>query len=245
MQSRQGTILQSLRGVQQFLDAHADKLGAVQATGARRRLDAEVDRLNQHAVSQEADKLGARGSTQGYYALRDILRTDHMAPIARIAALELPNVPELNPFRMPSNKLTAENLRAAAIGMVGAAEAHAAVFIDAGMPVDFADRLRAAADAMLAAIDRRRQQLSARRGATRGLRESVSTARKIVRVLDAFVRSELKNDAPLLAGWDSVRRPPSRAVRSANMVALAESATSATPELRLMRSGTEPVARAA
>lgn len=245
MQSRQGNILTSLRGIQDFLDTHADKLGAIASTGARRRLDIEVDRLNKHAESQEADKLSARGATQRFYASREILRDHHMAPIARIAALELTHIPELIPFKMPSSKLTAEKLHAAAIGMAGAAEVHAAIFIDAGLPTDFADRLRAAADAMLAAIDTRKQQWSSRHGATTGLRESMSTARKIVRVLDAFVRIEIGPNQPLLAEWDSVRRPPSRPTRSTLGDTVVDLSANAPAELKLIESDVAPLARAA
>ena len=39
MQTRQGTVLQSLQDVQQFLERYADKLGNIPATGARAALE--------------------------------------------------------------------------------------------------------------------------------------------------------------------------------------------------------------
>jgi hypothetical protein len=214
MQNRQGNTLQSLRGIQAFLDDHADTLGAVATSGARKKFDALVAAASEHVVMQSSSLLSARGATQKLYALREDLLLGHMAPIARLAAAELTLTPELSPLKMPRGKSSTEVLYAAAVGMGEAAEHHAAVLIDAGLAPDFVVKLRGAADALLAGVDARTQHRGAQQGGTRGLRESLRRARNSVRVLDAFIRYALKGNDALLASWDAVRRRPAKTGRA-------------------------------
>jgi hypothetical protein len=94
MQTAQGTMLESLRSVESFLDAHADKLGDVVKTGARQKLTDAITALDVHASVQTGGALASQGATQKKLSLRQALLRDHMAKIARIAAADLPNVPE-------------------------------------------------------------------------------------------------------------------------------------------------------
>ena len=155
MQTAQGTMLESLRSVATFLDAHADQLGDVVKTGARQKLTEPITALDLHASDQTGGALASQGATQKKASLRQALLRDHMAKIARIAAADLPNVPELQPLRMPRGKPTVEKLAAAASGMAKTAAPYAEVFISAGLPQDFIAHLTAATDAMTGAISER------------------------------------------------------------------------------------------
>ena len=210
MQTRQGNVLQALRGVQEFLDEHAAKLGVIVNSGARKKLDAQVEALNLHVLTQSQSDLTSQGATQKQNALRHTVLHDHMAPIARIARAELPDTPEVEPLRMPQERLSTERLYATAIGMAKAAELHVDVFVSAGLAEDFVERLRAAADLMRSKIDLRTKSRGIRRGATQGVDELIRAALNTVRILDAFVRSALRNDPALLANWTLVRRPPTK-----------------------------------
>jgi hypothetical protein len=148
-----------------------------------------------------------------------------MAKIARIAAADLPNVPELQPLRMPRGKPTVEKLAALAAGMAKTAEPHTEVFIAAGLPNDFIDQLKAATDAMTNAISERTSSRGRRSGATVGLTQKLSAGRKIVHVLDAFVKSALKDDPVLVRNWNLVKRVP----RPTGRAASATPPTPATP----------------
>lgn len=206
MQTRQGSMLQSLRNVEAFLEQHADVLANVIQTGARQKLADAITALATHVTDQTGNTLASRGATKTQYALRQVLVHDHMAAIARIASAELPPTPAIAPLRMPARSIGAEKLAAAAYGMAQAAEPHAAVFTAAGLPADFIARLTGAADAMLKAIGDRARNGSNRRAATKGLQARLSDGRKIVRVLDVFVRTALKNEPALLAGWLTAKR---------------------------------------
>ena len=94
-------MLESLRSVEHFLDENGDKLTAVVNTGARQRLTAAITDLSTHVSEQTGSNLAAQGATQKKEALRQSLIRDHMSKIARIAAADIPNLPELSPLRMP------------------------------------------------------------------------------------------------------------------------------------------------
>lgn len=206
MQTAQGNMLQSLRTVQAFLEDNADKLAGVVKTGARQKLQDAIAELSGHASDQTGSNLAAQGATQKQRALRQALVRDHMAPISRIAKADLPFTPEIEPLRLPKGRPTTEKLAAAAYGMSKAAAPFSQVFVAAGLPVDFIARLEGAADAMLLSISERSQSRGKRRGATTGLKAKLTAGRNIVHILDAFVKSALKDDPALLSNWNLVKR---------------------------------------
>jgi hypothetical protein len=208
VQTSQGSMLESLRSVQTFLNAHADKLDGVVKTGARQRLSDAIAALEGHATGQTGSNLAAQGATQKKRQLFRVLQRDHMAPIARIARADLPATAELRPFRMPRGKPTVEKLVALAAGMGAAAEPFSDVFTSAGLPADFIAQLNGAADALVGSIASRTNSRGSRSQATRGLKAKLTEGRKIVHILDAFVQTALVDDPALLANWNLVKRVP-------------------------------------
>jgi hypothetical protein len=199
-------MLQSLRNVAGFLDQHADQLQGVVQTGARQRLDTVITALETHASDQSGGTIGSKGATQKQRALRRALIRDHMTPIARIAAADLPRTPELEALRLPKGRPTSQKLAAAAHGMAEKAAVFAQVFTRAGLPDDFVAALIAAADAMIASISERESNRNAVRGATESLATKLAESRRVVHVLDAFVQSKLQSDDGLLASWNRAKR---------------------------------------
>lgn len=198
--------LQSLRSVQAFLDANAERMPAVATCGARRRLDELVSVANAQAAEQSAADLDAQIATRRFHAVRTTLVRGRMAPIVAVAAAEKLDTPALSPLRMPPRWASPEVLRAHAAGLAAAAAPFAGIFTAAGLGDDFAPRLEAAADDLLAALGERTQRLAARSGATRGLADTLRTGRKVVQVLDAMVRSEVRGETALLAEWHAAQR---------------------------------------
>ena len=229
MQTTQGGMLHSLRAVHMFLDENTDKLATVVNSGARQRLADAITELSAHASEQSGNHLAAKGATQKQRALRIVLLRDHMAPIASIAAADLPPVPEIEPLRMPRGKPSGERLAVLAQGMAKAAVPYAPTFVSAGLPPTFIADLTAAAGALLSSLDDRTQSRGRRSGATKGLRQRLSAGRKIVRVLDTFVKSALKDDPSLLANWRAVKRVPRVTGRAALPDAAAAMPQASTP----------------
>lgn len=206
MQITQASMLQSLRAVRSFLDTNASRLGGIGKTGASKRLDDAIAELVAHAENQSGSILKAKGSTQEQNKIRVELLRDHMKPIARIAKADLPGTPNIEPLSMPKSWYKGERLAAAAKGMAQTAAKFAPTFIAAGLPEDFAERLHAKAEAMVATIEDRTTSQNHRVGATKGLKVKLTEGRKVVDIIDAFVQTVLKDDPILRAQWNSIRR---------------------------------------
>jgi hypothetical protein len=237
MQTTQGNLLQSLRSVKEFLNENAARLGDVVTSGARVKLDQTIAALESHVAEQVGSVLAARGATERRRVLMTELVRDHMAPIARIAQADLPHIPEIEAFRLPRNNLSTERLAAAAHGMAQQAAPYADHFVKAGLPLDFIERLTAAADAMVQAVNDRAQSRGRRSGATKGLKATLTTARKLVQVMDAMVTSKLAGDPALLASWKQVKRVRRVAVRSQMPQPTAPAPGAPTPILTALPSG--------
>jgi hypothetical protein len=227
MQTRQSNTLESLHGVQTFLTANAERLGTIAATGMRQKLDAVVAEADALAAGQAGHGLVAKGSTQKQRALRASLLRDHMAPIAGVAQAELPRTPEIGPLLMPKGRSSADKLALHATAMAHAAAPFRELFVAAGLPADFVDQLGAATTAMLESYRQRSQTTGLRSGATKGLRAKLVEGRKIVRALDRFVTSTLRDDPTALANWKAVQRVR-RVNRSAPVAPAVSTATTLT-----------------
>jgi hypothetical protein len=206
MRTNQGNILQSLRTVQTFLDTHSANLGDINSTGARKKLDDAIAELSDHESEQTGKALAARVETKRKASFRRDLLKKHMAPIARIAQLELPRTDELLPLRMPKGDISTSRLASAAYGMAKAAAPYSTTFVSAGLPADFAEKLTAAADTMITSMNDRSQHQSISNGATKAIQDRLSRGRKIVHVLDTMVTVTLEDDPKLLGAWRSVKR---------------------------------------
>jgi hypothetical protein len=161
--------------------------------------------INRHVTNQSGSDLTAQIKTKKIKALRRALIRDHMTQIARIAAAELPDHPDLYPLRLPKTAPSLQRLIAHAKGMAEMAKTHAPVFVAAGQPNDFLARLDAAAKALGDAAVERLNACGARAGATKGLEQQLARARRTLGVLDSFVATALQDDGALLAGWKTVK----------------------------------------
>ncbi len=206
MNRRQGRKLISLYAIEVFLDAHRDQLPKTSSTGMRERFDRALAELQLHVQTQAAAPLQAEGLTNAKDAKREALLRDHMAPIARIARLEAAAYPALAPLKMPRGEPAVQKLLAHAAGMASVAQDYMDVFIAAGMRPTFIDDLNTAIDDILSTLTARGQRRAAHSGATRGLDETLKACFKYRAVLDSFIRTEARDDLPLLANWRSVKR---------------------------------------
>lgn len=201
MQGRQELVLETLRGIQRFLDDNGAMLDVVNQSGARKRLDETVSQIGSHAVAQVGGRRAAVGETAKQQALRLALRNDHMRPIAVIAGQKLREQPEFKSLRMPPWNLRGAGLTAAARDMANAAEQYTDLFVAEGLPTDFVAGLRSATDSLDQSIDVRGRSRGQRAGATTGLKAETKRARGLIKVLDSLVRPKLGTNDELLREW--------------------------------------------
>jgi hypothetical protein len=202
MKSREEAVLETLRGVQRFLDDNSALLDGVSSSGARKDLDDIVAQLLGHAVNQVGGHRTSQAETAKQQQLRFALRFDHMRPIAEIARQKLRQQPEFTKLSLPPDKFKGAKLTTAARDMANAAQTYNDVFVQAGLAADFVAQLRTAADRLDESIGVRGQSQQQRGGATTGLETETTRARAAIRVLDSLVRPKLGSNASLLREWD-------------------------------------------
>ena len=161
MKNDQANAMLSLRTVDAFLDAHADKLPGIAQSGARRRLTGTLEAARDHTADQARSNIEAQGLTRKHRTLRTTLVRDHMRPIARVARADLSAIPDFQALRLPPSGVTPSKLFAAALGMAQVAQSNAQPFLDAGMAADFTAQLVSAAEAMMHALDSRKRRCTA------------------------------------------------------------------------------------
>jgi hypothetical protein len=204
MRNGQIAVLNALVRAQQFLDANADALAAVN-TSTRKQLDDVVKQLSDYSVAQDGADRGSRGETARQQALRSSLRRSYMRPIAKLAQLKLRTVPEFAALTLPPTTTPPQRLVAAAYSMADAASVHVHVFVDNGLPPTFVDDLRTAAAAVATSIAGRGQHQDRRASATGGLLQEEKRGRIMLQVLDALILAHSADNPPLVAGWTSAK----------------------------------------
>jgi len=206
MKVRQGNMLTALESTRRFLDDNQAALVGVMTPATRQKFDDAIGELSSTAMAQNQFTRDLKGSFAVQAACRTALIRNHMTPIAKIATLELSQLPELVKFSLPHRRVTIQQLGAHADGMAEGARPYAQVFIDAGRRPDFIDRLKQAADQMRAAAYDAAQGRVRIKGTTTGLTQKLSRARKIVHMLDAFVKEAVSSDKALLDSWNIAKR---------------------------------------
>jgi len=206
MQTQHSAVLNALQRAQRFMDANATSLGTLNSSGYRRILDDVVDALGGHAVNQATSKRVGSGETARQRVLRNVLKLNHMRPIAAIASAQLKLVPEFTALRMPPANSTSRGLIAAAGGMGAAAGKYTKTFIDAGLSTDFLAKLAQAAVDLNDAIGNRGSTRTLQNAATAGLRSQTARGRETLKVLDSLIEPQLQGDPVLLVQWKAARR---------------------------------------
>jgi hypothetical protein len=204
-------VLTTLNRARAFIDAHLQQLGELESAGYRRKLDAVIAALQNHAVEQDAAiRIGA-GRTARQRALRSALRLNHMRPIAMVAAARLRETPEFNSLRMPSRKTVPAQLVVAGEAMAKVSKQYTPVFIESGLAPDFVEQLEAAARSLAECITDRETTTTMKIGASAGLRTEASRGRHVLRVVSALIEPRFADNPALLAEWRTarhIRRPP-------------------------------------
>ena len=189
MQKHHTKLIEALERVEGFLDTNQGVMASVITSKAHQNFTASRERMVEHMKAQEEHTRGIRRTVATKQRLAVRVIRAHMRPIAVVARKQLPTVGEFAALKLPARRGAVDRLVAAGLGMARAAKLHEETFLEAGLPVDFIEKLTAAADALSQAITAK--------GQTEGLR----------------VRHERPPEG---AGW-RVRTPaPRHEVRSAS-----------------------------
>jgi hypothetical protein len=206
MHRQQQLALDSLRRVQAYTDIHADVLGALKDTEARKQLDGAVDAALAQVNVQGAAERALAGSATTVKQLVGDLKLNHMGPIAKFARANLRGVPDFNALTDVPHGLVGHSLVLAARAMATAGAPYVAVLTKAQFPADSVQQLGAAADALNTALDARVASESRRVEATTGIRQELALGREAVAMLEPIVTKKLVGQKGLLAAWRTAKR---------------------------------------
>lgn len=203
MDKRQRSALRRFRRAQEFLTANPVDGTAVNL----RHLNEIIAEMTAKGEEQDAFDRKARGDTVRQFALRAALWDKHMLPISRIARRVI-SVPEVNvKFRLPRKVKDNQVILDTARGMAQAAEAHAAVFVQEGLPEDFVAQLRSAIDALASVLGDRVASQRRRAMSRDALEKLIKRGVGTVAILDAIVKPKVEDSPDVLAGWNRAKRP--------------------------------------
>jgi hypothetical protein len=157
--------------------------------------------------------------------LRAELRQHHLVPIAAVARSVITVTPELAAvLRVPAAAADDAKFLASANAIAKLGEAHKDLVVQHGLAVSFVEDLRAAASALQAALDERRQAMSRRVGATQAIAAELKMGRLAVQALDIALTRVLRSQPGLLAAWRNAKRVTVKPVQKAPVAAAAAAA---------------------
>jgi hypothetical protein len=174
-----------------------------------------IEALKAHALEQSKGRSSVRESSASKSAARDELvrRMEAVSRTARVMAFTVPGLEDK--FRL-ARGLGDQPLLTLARTFADDALPLKAEFIKRGLPTDFVEELREAADDFDAAINRKTQGRGKHVAATAGIDDLVGRGLRTVREIDAVVRNTLAADPSALAAWESashVERPARKSSR--------------------------------
>lgn len=214
--------------VKQFLNDHAAALGQITQSAASHELDTLLTAMGSSAEVAVTSRAMAAGASANTRALRRVLWTNHMQPIAAVARAELQDVPQFESLLLPRVNESTPRLVLRARAMAAVAREHVDVFLAHQLTADFAERLLGAADAVDVSVQQRATDARDAAGARDQLAQVRSRAQYVIRVLNAQVQVALADNSTLLGQWKFAKR-----VGIHPAVAAVESTTgqTATPQL--------------
>ena len=225
MKKDQIHVGQSLEGVQQFLDAHADVLQSVNASDARKDLDATATQLRATAAEQDVHARELKGVGGTRVQQEAVLVKKFMTPLSKWARANLRGEPALGALTPSAGQLRRQKLVVTAEGMLEAAGNYTARLTTGSFPADFLTQFSAAIDAVRGSLGNRKGRSTAKSGATKSIAALLRQGRSAVTALDGLVTHQIHGDARLEKEWAVAKRirrsnvplaitPPAPAVQS-------------------------------
>jgi hypothetical protein len=201
MQLKYAQVLAGIQAAQGFLDSNRDALGEITSGLARKAFDDVANTLSSLADKQGEHNTRSAGELKEERRLAQALRLGQMHLVVRVARLRVPAAAQLDAVRLPRSRSNSTLLVSAARSMANAVEPFKQLLVEGGLPVDFMEQLRGAANALAASVGTKADHLSKRVGATDGIESEVREARGQLNLMDALVRGRLPETSSLLTEW--------------------------------------------
>ena len=208
MERRQRSTLEAAWRAQAFLDANATFLRGVVVPLLRARFDAAVENLAGCQLEQLIAQGMARCETANQRACRRDLYVGLIRLIGRIADFAFSASRQRRALVMPAATLESADFIKRARRLAATAEYYREVFVSQGMPADFVDQFWAALRQITTSMAARESYKRQQAVATARIKYEAKAVRGALGIIDALLRSTLRNDPRLLADWIRQGRRP-------------------------------------
>lgn len=173
---------------------------------AAEKLDGIIERITADMVAQDASFRAYRALATAARAQVAVVREEFMLPVARLGQALFPaDLPLRQALKMPK-AVDNEGIVTAALAMAARAREHRPLFVDAGFHPEFIERMTQAATELKALLDAKEVEFGHRSAATDAMLHELAQGRKLVRLLDAMMRPQLKKTPGALAEWKTIAR---------------------------------------
>jgi len=215
MQRTQHKLFEALDRVDEFLEQNREVLGTVVPASAQENFRASRTQLVEHMKAQDSFQRATHTTVAAKRVLREELIRNHMIPLAVVSRTRLAGSNDANAFRLLSRSRPFAAFVVAGYGMADAATLNESALLAGGLPSGFIDRLIGATDALRDAVNAKSETNARQVEATAGLRKAARIGRDAIRVLNALVRSALKDENTLLDRWTNISRVAAAATPAA------------------------------
>ena len=206
MRARERSQLRRFRHVESFVAHVPAPIARPGLDNVRERLHRIIEKIEACAAEHDSVTRQSRRKTREQAALLEDLRSDHMLPISQLAAAAEDAPTGLaRGLKCPHKRTATRKILAAAHGMANVAAQHAEWFHE-GLSRGFLGRFRAAI-ADVEGVTRERDVLLRRQiEANASIQMELRKGKRLVSVLDAVLRGDLKDKPELLAAWQKIKR---------------------------------------
>lgn len=173
---------------------------------AVQKLGDRLARAESLAAQQETGDLQADASTARKDDLRQVIESEYVEHLVRIARGALPSDPELrNRFRLPGRGVNRQEFVAAVRAILAEAASRRELFIADGMAGTSVEDLEGLLTRYLDALSQKSLGEAQRVGAVAELPEVTKELMQLVRRLDGINRKRWQKNPELLAAWRSTK----------------------------------------
>jgi hypothetical protein len=215
MQRTQHKLFEALERVNDFLEQNREVLGALIPASAQENFRASRTQLVEHMKAQDSFQRSTHTSVKAKREFREELIRNHMIPLSVVSRTRLAGSNDVNAFRLLSRSRPFAAFVVAGYGMADAAARNEPALLAGGLPSGFIDNLIRATDALRDALTAKTEIKARQVEATAGLRKAGRIGRNAIRVLNALVRSALKDENTLLDRWTNISRVATAATSAA------------------------------
>jgi hypothetical protein len=207
MTGYQERVVESFRRVLGWFAANPEYVTGNPALGKHvQALKDIVIQVSEHAAAQDTQRSQTLLISKDETEKRREVLVHQMAPIAKVGRALSGTVPGVGVLSLPKGNVKNPELITAAFAMAEKAEIYKDVLLESGLPADFIDRLKTAAEALKSSIDGRGLARASRVAATRGVVSELALGRRVASILDAVVTGLIRSDPVKLAEWEQLKR---------------------------------------